>query len=92
MSQISIHRDLSKLFEERLHKDVMEAISLGELAEIPPQDTINMIMAYLMREVAAGAWSCNMKEETFLKACLLAYRKTNKMLNTINKELKAAQH
>jgi hypothetical protein len=92
MSLISIHQDLSKLFEERLHKDVMEAISLGELAEIPQQDTINMIMAYLMREVAAGAWSCNMKEETFLKACQLAYHKTQKMLNAINKERKAAQH
>jgi hypothetical protein len=91
MSLKEIDQDLSNLFADRLHKHVMDAIDLGDVADIPRENTIHMIMAYLMREVAAGAWSRNMKEEMFLKACQLAYRKTIKMLDAISKKQKAEQ-
>ena len=92
MSQISIHRDLTKHFLERLHKHIMEAISLGEIAEIPPRDTIEMIMACMLAELTCAAWSFDVKEEAFLKICLNAHRKTKKAFDVVDKKRKAERN
>ena len=91
MSQISIHRDLSVLFGERLHKQIMEALSLGEVADIPPRDTLDMILAFLLAELTCGAWSYGMSEERFLSTCQMAYRKTKKALDAAATKRKKAE-
>ena len=91
MSQISIHRDLSVLFGERLHKNITEALSLGELADIPPRDTLDMILAFLLAELTCGAWSYDMSEERFISTCQMAYRKTKKTLDTAAAKHKKAE-
>jgi hypothetical protein len=92
VSQISIHRDLSKHFSERLHKQVTEALSLGEIAEIPPRDTIEMIMACMLAELTCAAWSFDVKEETFLRICQDSYRRTKKAFDVLDKKRKAKQN
>ena len=92
MSQISIHRDLSNLFGERLHKHIMEAISLGEVGNIDHRDTTDMIMAFLLAELTCGAFATGMNEERFMKLCLGSYRQTKKALEAIGKKRKAQSH
>jgi len=92
MSQISIHRDLSKHFSERLHKHITEALSLGEIAEIPPQDTIEMIITFLLAELTCAAWSFDVSEAEFLRICQDAYRRTKKAFDVIDKKRKAKQN
>ena len=92
MSQKDIDQDLSMLFADRLHKQVMDALSLGEVADIPPQDTVDMIMGFLLGELICGAWSCNISEERFLKVCQEAYRETHKTLDAMSKRKKQSHH
>jgi hypothetical protein len=89
MSQASIHRDLANWFGERLHKHILDAFSLGEDADIPVRDTHDAIMAFLLAELACGAWACNMNEERFLKICLGSYRQTKKQFDALDKKRKA---
>jgi hypothetical protein len=89
MSQISIHRDLTKHFLDRLHKHIVEGINLGEIAEIPPRDTVEMIMACLLAELTCGAWSFDVKEEEFMRICQGAYRKTKKTFDGFEKKRKS---
>ena len=92
MSQKEIDQDLSMLFADRLHKQVTDAITRGEIADIPQQDTVDMIMGFLLGELICGAWSCNISEEKFLKVCQEAYRETHKTLDAMSKRKKQSHH
>jgi hypothetical protein len=92
MSQKEIGQDLSMLFADRLHNQIMDAITRGEIAEVPQQDTIDMVMGFLLAELICGAWSCNIGEEKFLKVCQEAYRETHKTLEAVSKRKRQRQH
>ena len=69
-----IYRDMVNLFQDRLHRLLIDHADLCERGDLSARETGEMLIIGLLRELATGAVSLGIDEERFVVTCRSGYQ------------------